>query len=116
MNARAKGLQRVREVKKILEGLGHQVEGPGYSVAFFGGGMKPIHRDYFGMADLVSFGDGVFILHQVTDLTNKSKHIKMIQELGLPAWVWCRMEGKVGFRVFFVTENEVTEGEARFKQ
>ncbi len=49
MNARAKGLQRVREVRKMLEGMGHLVEGPGYSVAFYQGRMNPIHRDYFSI-------------------------------------------------------------------
>jgi len=116
MNARSKGLQRVREVGKMLEGIGHQVEGPGYALAFYGGSMKPIHRDYFGIADLISFRDGIFVLHQVTDLTNKGKHVKAIQEIGLSAWLWCKIEGKSGYRIFFVTPTEVTEGEAIFKE
>jgi hypothetical protein len=104
MNARKKGLQRVHEVRRILEGLGHVCEG--------------IHRDYFSIADLISYSpdDKEFILHQVTDLKNKAIHIKMIQDSELPAWVWCRLEGRVGYRVFFVTQDKVEEGEAVFKQ
>jgi hypothetical protein len=117
MSSRQKGLQRVREVRKILEGLGHQVEGPGYSVAFFGGSMKPIHKDYFGVADLISYSpdDKEFILHQVTDLSNKSAHVKAIQEMGLSCWVWCRLEGKVEYRVFFVTPDNVESGGVVFR-
>ena len=115
MNARSKGLQRVREVRKMLEGIGHLVEGPGYSVAFFGDRIQPIHRDYFSIADLISFRDGIFVLHQVTDLTNKGKHVKAIQQTGLSVWLWCKIEGKSGYRIFFVTPTEITEGEAMFK-
>jgi hypothetical protein len=42
MNNRAKGLIFCREVKKILEAIGHQVEGPGYTTAFFGGKTNAI--------------------------------------------------------------------------
>jgi hypothetical protein len=99
----------------MLEGMGAVVEGRGYALAFYGGSMKPIHRDYFGIADLISFRDGIFTLHQVTDLTNKGKHVKAIQEKGLSAWLWCKVEGKSGYRIFFVFPHEVTEGEAVFK-
>lgn len=113
MNAREKGLTRVREVRKILEGMEHQVEGPGYSVAFFGGRMQPIHRDYFSVADLISYFGGKFILHQVTDLKNKSKHVRVIQDKRLPCWIWCRAKegGKVFYRVFLVdSEGTLEEG------
>lgn len=115
MNARSKGLQRVREVRKMLEGMGAIVEGPGYALAFYGGSMKPIHRDYFGIADLISFWHGIFTLHQVTDLTNKSSHVKAIQEKGLSCWVWCKIERKLGYRIFFVTPSGVEEGKSEFK-
>jgi len=112
MNTRQKGINQVRVVKKMLEGMGSIVEGPGYSVAFYGGSMSPIHRDYFGIADLISYRDGQFTLHQVTDLPNKAKHVKDIQKSGLPCWCWCKIEGRTGFRIFFVTKDSVTEGEA----
>ncbi len=115
MNNRQKGLQRVREVRKMLEGMGHKVEGPGYGVAFFGGSMRPIHRDFFGIADLMSSHDGVFHLHQVTDLKNKSKHVKAIQDGGLSAWLWCKIEGKFGYRIFIVTPDSISEAQAIFK-
>ncbi len=115
MNARQKGLNRVREVKKLLEGMGHTVEGPGYSVAFFGGSMKPIHRDYFGVADLISYKDWKLQLHQVTDLVNKAKHVKAIQGEKLSAWVWCKIEGKSGYRIFIVTPDSISEAQAIFK-
>ena len=117
MNTRSKGLQRVREVRKMLEGMGHLVEGPGYAIAFFGGSMKPIHRDFFSIADLISYrwDDDRFILHQVTDLGHKTKHIKAIQEKDLSAWLWCKIEGKSGYRIFMVTPNSIEEANAKFK-
>jgi len=118
MNAREKGLARVREVRKIIEGLGHRVEGPGYSIAFFNGRMNPIHKDYFGVADLISYHENQFILHQVTDLTNKAKHTRLIQEACLPVWIWCRANdgGKVFYRVFFVAQDgQITEGSVQWR-
>ena len=116
MNSRKKGLEWVREVKKLLEGLGHQIEGPGYGVAFYRGSMKPIHRDYFGIADLISFFNGAFFLHQVTDLSNKSTHVKAIQKAGLPCWVWCRVPTRpISYRIFIVNGDRIEEAEARFK-
>ena len=118
MNAREKGLARVREVRKVLEGLGYTCEGPGYSVAFFAGRMQAIHRDYFGVGDLISYSGGKFILHQVTDLKNKAKHVRLIQEARLPCWTWCRAkEGrKVFYRVFMVdTEGTLEEGSIQWR-
>ena len=115
MNSRQKGLNLVRMVRKMLEGMHYIVEGPGYSVAFYGGSMKPIHRDYFGIADLISYADNQFILHQVTDLSNKAKHVKDIQSLGIPCWLWCKIDGKTGFRVFFVSKDYAIEGSAMFR-
>lgn len=115
-SARSKGLAWVREVRKMLEGMGHQVEGPGYAVAFYGGAMKPIHRDYFGIADLISFHNGNLYLHQVTDLSNKSTHVKAIQEKGLTCWVWCRVPTRpISYRVFMVKGDSIEEAEVRFK-
>ena len=115
MNARAKGLQWVREVKKLLEGMGHVVEGPGYSVAFYQGRMNAIHRDYFGIADLISYHQGIFYLHQITDLHNKSSHVKTIQASGLPCWLWCRVKGSLDHKIFFLRNGKIEEGEIKFK-
>ena len=100
MNARSKGLAYVREVRKILEGLDHVVEGPGYGVAFFDGNMRPIHRDFFGVFDLISYSGIHFVFHQVSTLSNKAAKIKAIRELNMPGWVWVRVENPVGYRVF----------------
>jgi len=123
--SREKGLIYVHEVKKLLEAIGHQVEGPGYMIIYIplnpgayklgiNRATKPIqvHKDYFGVADLISYFEGKLILHQVTDLSNKSIHVKAIQERGLSAWVWCRFnEGRrIGYRIFFV-DLLVEEGE-----
>ena len=115
MNTRQKGLSNVREVKKILEGMECKVEGPTYGVAFFDGGMKPIHRDLFGIADLVAWHpDHKLRLHQVTDLGNKARHITEIRKLGIPCWVWCKVP-RQGYRVFEVVESgEVIEAEHRW--
>jgi len=103
MNARAKGLSACREVKKILQDRGYRVDGPAYGVAFFGGRSVPIHRDFFGVLDLITYKDGQYWGHQVTDLSNKSKKIKALAEAGIQAWVWARTkEGrKIKYRVFF---------------
>ncbi len=118
MNSRKKGLARVREVRKILEGIGHQVEGPDYSLAYFQGRMQAIHRDYFGVGDLISFFEGQYMLHQVTDLPNKSRHINSILEKKLPCWVWCFVseKRKTWYRVFMVdTKGEISEGSIQWK-
>ncbi len=103
MNARAKGLASCREVKKILQDRGYLVEGPGFGVIFIPGtGAKPIHKDYFGVLDLVSYKNGQYWGHQVTDLSNKSKKIKALEEVGIQGWVWCRTKKgrKIEYRVF----------------
>ncbi len=102
MNARAKGLAACREVKKILQGMGYQVDGPSYGIAFFGGKSVAVHRDFFGCLDLISYKGGQYWGHQVTDLNNKSKKIKALAEANIEAWVWCRtkVKNKVQYRVF----------------
>lgn len=103
MNNRAKGLLACREVKKILIGMGYLVDGPAYGIAFFGGKSVPIHRDFFGCIDLISYKDRQYWGHQVTDLNNKSKKVRALEEAGIDAWVWCRgkVKNKVVYRVFF---------------
>ena len=117
MNARSKGLAFTREVRKILEGIGHQVEGPGYGVAFFNGQMRPVHRDYWGVFDLLSYFEGHYFCHQVSTPANKAVKIKAIIAKALPGWVWCRISnGKVFYRIFDVkVSGEITEGEIRWK-
>ncbi len=102
MNARAKGLSYCREVKKILLENGYHVEGPGFAVLFFNGRSVPVHRDFFNLFDLMSYKDGQFWGHQVSDIHHKSEKIKAISEAGFQGWVWSRTkEGrKVKYRVF----------------
>ncbi len=116
MNNRQKGLGYCREVKKLLEGMNHVVEGPGYAVAFFNNRMSPIHRDYFSIYDLISFDGNHFIFHQVSTVAHKSEKIKAIQKQGMSGWVWCRLHQKIGYRIFFVSPDKIEEGEAVFKQ
>jgi hypothetical protein len=110
MNARKKGLNYVREVRKILEAMNHQVEGPGYGVAFFAGRMLPIHRDYWGIFDLISF-NGEFHGHQVSTLSNKAVKVKAIRDKMFPGWVWCRVNkaNRVGYRVFQIDSFGIVE-------
>lgn len=117
MNARQKGLNFVHEVKRILEGMNHEVEGPGFASAFFNGRTNPIHRDYFSVFDLISFDGDHFLFHQVSSLSNKSTKIKAIQKKKMPGWVWCRFSkgGRVGYRIFFVESEAITEGRVIFK-
>jgi len=113
-SARQKGLDFSREVKKILEGMGHKVDGPFYGVAFFNDAMRPIHRDCFGCFDLLSFNGQVFIGHQVSTIENKSVKIKHLQNEKLPGWVWCRFHNEdqgTGYQVYVVDGETVTEQE-----
>ncbi len=110
MNNRAKGLAACREVKKILQEMGYKVDGPSYGIAFFGGKSVPIHRDFFGVLDLITYKDGQYWGHQVTDLNNKSKKVRALEEAGVKAWVWARTKenGKIKYRIFY--ENmEITQ-------
>ena len=116
-SARSKGLDYVREVRKILEGIGHTVEGPGYGLAYYGGKMNPIHRDFFGCFDLMSFDGKYYLGHQVSTEINKSTKIKTIQEAKLPGWVWCRFSDEdkgTGYEVWKVNGDEITESEMTY--
>ncbi len=113
MNSRKKGLSYVHEVKKILRGMEHQVEGPGFKPAFFGGKLSVVHSDYFDVWDLISFNGDEFIFHQVSTLSNKSAKIKAIKDKMMPGWVWTRTEKPVGYRIFQVDwKGKVTEAKA----
>ncbi len=115
-SARSKGLNFCREVKKILEGMGHEVEGPGYATVFFQGAIHPIHRDYFSLFDLISFFEGKYYFHQVSTIENKSTKIKAIQKKKMNGWVWLRVneDNQTGFDVFMVDPNCFIEKEMRY--
>lgn len=116
-SARAKGLTYVREVRKILEAVGHEVEGPGYGLAFYGGRMAPVHRDYFGVYDLISYFQGQFFGHQISIPSNKASKVKAIQAKKMPGWVWSRLSnGKIFYRIFIVKPSgEIEEAEIKWK-
>ena len=121
--SRPKGLGFVREVKFILQGLGHQTEGPGYIIVHipkFIEGQKimiPVqsHKDFFGVFDLISFhGEYGFAFHQISTLDNKQAKINALIKKGMKGNVWCRCKenNKVMYRTWFVDSGEiVTEGE-----
>lgn len=112
MNTRQKGLFWVREVRKLLEGMNHVVEGPGYKTAFFNNRIQPVHSDYFGIFDLISFDGTHFIGHQVSDLSHKAEKVKAIQQKKMKGWVWSRVSnGKVFYRIFIVEPDKVEEAE-----
>lgn len=117
-NARQKGLDYCREVKKILEGIGHpKVDGPFYGVAFFNNRMSPIHRDVMGHYDLLSFDGKILIGHQVSTDAHKAEKIKDLQGAGLPGWVWCRFSNPdqgTGFQVYVVNGQKVIEAEMTY--
>lgn len=115
MSSRSKGLSYVREVRRILEGMGQIVEGPGYKSAFYGGKLATVHADYFGCFDLISW-DGInFVCHQVSTLTNKAEKVKALQARQMPGWVWCRTDKPVGYRIWQVNRiGGIYETEMRF--
>lgn len=115
MNAREKGIARVREVRKILEGMGHTCEGPGYKPLWIGNRSIPVHSDFFGVGDIISWDGKQLILHQVTGKSNKAIHVKVIQEKGIPCWLWIKIPGKSGFKVFFIEKSKIEEGKIIFK-
>ena len=113
---RAKGLSFCREVRKILEGMNHIVEGPGYATAFFQGAVHPIHRDYFGLFDLISFYENKYYFHQVSTIKNKTTKIKAIQGMGMTGWVWCRVteDNQTGYDIFIIDGPIIEEKEMRY--
>lgn len=102
-SARAKGLAWCREVKAILKERGYKIEGPGFGMVFVDGRTIPMHKDFFSCFDLISYKDGQFMGHQVTDAHNKAAHEHKMEEQGVQGWLWCRnKEGrKVYWRVFY---------------
>jgi hypothetical protein len=116
-SARQKGLEFCREVRKILEGIGHKVDGPFYGVAFFENRMNPIHRDLMGVYDLLSFDGEGLIGHQVSTDANKKEKINNFKVANVPGWVWCRFsndEQGTGYQVYIVKGQEVIESEMTY--
>lgn len=88
-NTRRKGLAGVREVKKILKANGSKVEGPGYHPLFVNKKMIVVHRDYFGIFDLISLdNEGLLHGHQVT--TSPDHRAEKIREM-----IAAKVAGKV---------------------
>lgn len=111
-SSREKGLDYSREVKKILEGIGHKVDGPFYGIAFYNGKMNSIHRDVMGVYDLLSFDGSQLIGHQVSSDRHKSEKIKAFQRARVPGWVWCRFSNDdhgTGYQVYIVDGERVIE-------
>lgn len=129
---RKKGLNYVGEIKGILKQLGHETEGPGYSVMRIPERkqipgeriseiplkMIQVHKDYFGVFDLISFKEGVgYFFHQGSILEERSRKIKAIVEKKMQGWVWGRFKQnrRVGYKIFSVEANgEVKEYPAIF--
>jgi len=108
--SRKKGLIFCREVKKILEGIGHVVDGPFFKSKFFNERVNPVHTDIFKIFDLVSYFEGCYFMHQVSTLSNKADKVKSILEKKMTGWVWARVSnGKVFYRIFVVKIDGIIE-------
>lgn len=103
MNNRRKGLEMVKQVRKALEAMGHTVEGPGYKPLFVNGKMTVVHRDFFGVFDLISFSSKAKLRgHQVCSLENKQRNAKKVFESGIDGDLWCYVKGTKGFTRYWV--------------
>ena len=102
MNSRFKGLLWCAEVRRLLTQDGHVVDGPFFKSKFFTGRQMVVHQDIFGCWDLVSWKDGQFNFHQVTDMAHKSSHEKVIEASGMTGWLWCRtkVNNRIHYRIF----------------
>ena len=116
-NTRQKGQIFAREVRRILEGANHVVDGPFYASKWFNGKINAVHTDIFNCFDLCSFFEGNYYFHQISIISEKSRKIKLLQEKALPGWVWCRVSnGRVFYRIFIVKPGEeIEEAEIRWK-
>jgi hypothetical protein len=90
------------EVRRLLSARGHLVAGPFFKSKWFGGRQWVIHEDIFNCFDLISFYQGEYLLHQVTDLPHRAEHQTKIDKQGLRGYLWCRTKvgGRVKYRVF----------------
>ena len=80
----------------------------------FGGKVIAIHQDYFGLFDLISFCDGRYYFHQISNLENKAAKVKAIQARKMSGWVWTRYDE--GRKVSVECDGSVNEMEARFRR
>jgi len=111
---RGKGMQYVREVRKILEDRGLIVEGPAYKPLFVRGKMMVVHTDYFSCFDLMVYDPRGkrFGMVQVSTIGERSRKVKRIVDAGIPGLVFSRdkMNGKVCYRVMQVDPADGGEG------
>lgn len=112
MTAREKGLQECRKVKKVLEGMGFSVEGPGYKPLFIPktGKMTVVHKDYFGIYDLLIMGKfHIFGVQVTTDAGNRMEKVRTISEGHKPlGFVWYPIKGK-GYQILAVKCGDTQE-------
>ena len=123
-NSRQKGLEYVREVKKILEHRGWLVDGPFFKSVFIGGGFGKqgrqivSHVDMFGVGDLVAVrssesmtreNEDNFVLIrkitfiQVTTVENEASHFRTLEGVDkmIPVLLFarCKIKNRVVYRV-----------------
>lgn len=111
MNSRSKGLKYVGEVKAILKRFGHETEGPAHNLMRLPSGFVPVHRDYFGIWDLISFDKLGYHFHQVTTDHNRAVKIGAILQKGMSGQVWgrCKEGNRVAYRTYYVYFDGQTE-------
>jgi hypothetical protein len=111
-NTRKIGNDKCKEVKEILENMGHVTDGPFDKVIWFNKRMGKVHHDIFGIGDLISLSSGgQLFLHQVTALNLKSKKEKKIRTLGAKCLLWIYDSDNKGgdFKIFGVSPKETVE-------
>jgi len=108
MNNRQKGLQYVREVRRIMEKKGNIVEGPMYRPAFIKGKSRAVHSDFFGLFDLISYNPknfDTFSFHQVSLNEKRSEKIKAILKAGVSGFFWGRGVNEIwgiGYFLYYI--------------
>ena len=112
MTAREKGLQECRKVKKVLEGMGFAVEGPGYKPLFIPktGKMTVVHKDYFGIYDLLFMGRfHIFGVQVTTDAGNRMEKARIISDGHKPlGFVWYPIKRK-GYQILSVRGVDIAD-------
>ncbi len=112
-NTRKIGEDRCKEVKELLEKVGHVTDGPFYKVQFVHGRMRIVHYDIFGCYDLISLSpQGELFLHQVTASnmkSNKEKKIRTIGPYNGVIWTYDTDKDKEEFRIFRVFPDKTIE-------
>jgi hypothetical protein len=87
---REKGLIECRAIKKILQGMGLRVEGPGYKPLFLPGAhMTTVHKDYFDMFDLLIMGRyHIFGIQVTANEGHKYEKAALLRNAGPPSFVF----------------------------